>query len=786
MTATPRIAWLSPYGPRSDIGAFTRSLLPHFAKEQRFDCDLFVNACGTTYDSPVPAMDIPRGGAMGEILSRYDAAFFNLGNNVQNHRDITEALRRVPGIAVLHDFSYHHFFAHKCFEELRSPPAYARLMHDYYGSAGFNMALRSGVITRDATLYAPWDGESVAEYPLMQPLVELAAAAVVHSRFMEERVAKFFKGPILKLFLPSDQKVAPSLDDLERWRTATARTEQCRFATFGHIGRPKCLDIVVQAMAQSPLLRARAHLTIAGHPGDKEYAREIEAMVQKLGLNKQVTFEYSITNERLLAIKNESDAFLNLRFPNTEGASGSLIEMMNAGKPVIAYRAGSYADVPEGCALMIERAEGMDAVEGAMELLLLDPARRVAIGEAARAHIRDLDSEAYVRQIKAFTLDIGDVLRRRAKLVAPVRDGNQWRRSDVAPEDADWFADLSRARRSFFLLERDSRARSPETFLSWPMDDLIAFTSRVLLHAPSQSGLSALLVDYAQRLGRWSFWRLISKLCLYQALCEKKELSREDATEYADRVADVAFWDVAARLQPEIFVRLLYMCVLGRGWGETEQDNWVKRIRQGMAPTSALLDFLASQEYRQTFPDAAMADIEDWARRETALSSGPRGQLKPQMVWPADKDIRFNEDNPTTESILGRLWHRRDAQGRWSDGRTGDLRFQAPDEAQATGATLSLRVRVAGTRVTGERKLVALGNRRELASLVLRNDAPQTFTVPLPPTLLGKDGVHILLVVDQDFSPASGGQSADKRALGIMLIEGRLGVNPAVPELASP
>jgi glycosyltransferase involved in cell wall biosynthesis len=787
MTDTPRIAWLSPYGPRSDIGAFTRSILPHFARGERFDCDLFVNACGPTYDAPMPAMEIPKSGAIGEILSRYDAAFFNLGNNVQNHREIVEALRRVPGVAILHDFSYHHFFAHKCFEELRSPPAYARLMRDYYGSAGFNMALRSGVITRDATLYAPWDGENVADYPLMQPLVELAAAVIVHSRFMEERVAKFFKGPVLRLFLPSDQKMAPTPEDLGRWRETTARKEQCHFATFGHIGRPKCLDTVVQAMAQSPTLKARAHLTIAGHPGDKEYVREIEAMVLKLGLSKQVTFEYGVTNERLLAIKNDSDAFLNLRFPNTEGASGSLIEMMNAGKPVIAYRAGSYADIPAGCALLVERTDGIDAVVAAMEEILLDPARRIAIGEAARAHIRDLDSESYVRQLKAFTTEIGPVLRRRAGFVAPVRDALSWRAEDVAAEDADWFADLSHGRRSFFLLERDSQARSPEIFLDWSMDDLVTFTSRVLLHAPGRSGLNGLLVDYAQRLGRWSFWQLISRLCLYQTLCEKQELTKEDVTEYGDRVADMAFWDIATQLQPEIFVRLLYLCVLGRAWGGTELENWIRRIRQGMEPAAALLEFAGSQEYRQTFPDTLMGDVEDWARQEVAVSAGGRG--KPgaaTTVWPADKDIRFNEDNKTTESILGGLWHRRDAQGRWSNGRTGDLRFQAPEEALQTGATLSLRLRVTGTRITGERKLVARSNRLELAATVLRNDAPQTLVIPLPPALLGKDGVHLVLMVDRDFSPAASGQSADKRSLGVMLIEGRLTVNAAAMEEAPP
>src|SRR6476661_187691 len=100
MSDVPRIAWLSPYGPRSDVGAFTRCILPHFVKDDalRVDCDLFINQCGPSYD----------------------AAILNLGNNVENHGDIVNILRRVPAIAVLHDFSYHHFFAYKCFEELKS------------------------------------------------------------------------------------------------------------------------------------------------------------------------------------------------------------------------------------------------------------------------------------------------------------------------------------------------------------------------------------------------------------------------------------------------------------------------------------------------------------------------------------------------------------------------------------------------------------------------------------------------------------------------------------------
>ncbi len=780
MSEKPRIAWLSPFGPKSDVGAFTRCLLPHLIRpdEALFECDLFVNQYGSTYDSPVPTMEVPSGG-ISEILSRYDAAIFNLGNNVENHAHIVDALRRVPGVAIMHDYSYHHFFAHRCFVDIHSPPAYARLIHDYYGSRGFNMAIRSGVITRDATLYAPWDGENVADYPLIRPLAQLAAAIVVHSPFMETAVREFFKGPILKLYLPSDQKAAPSADSISRWRAETASKERCQFTTFGHVSRAKCIDVIVQAIAQSPMLRAKSQLVVAGHPSDKEYVREIEALVVKLGLTKHVTFEYDVTNERLLAIKNESDAFLNLRFPNTEGASGSLIEMMNAGRPVIAYRAGSYADIPSDAALLIERNSGVEGVIDAMESLVGDPELRVKIGRAGAKSVGEQNSAAYARSLKTFLLDIRKDLRRRSRLVAPIRDGMAWKATDVVEADTEWFADLTHARRSLLLLERDSEVLSPEVFLTWPMDDLVAFVSRVLLHAKVRDGLGPLLVDYAQRLGRWPFYRLIASVCRRQGLTECDQASREDLAIYGVRVPDVAFWDIATRLEPERFVRMLYLGVLERGWGQDEHESWVKRIRQGMAPSMILLEFLGSAEYRQTFTDELMRDVEDWARRESAFSTGRRAAAQPQIIWPLGSVIRFNDANPTTEALLGKLWHGSDAQGRWSNGRVGDLQFHLPAEVEKLGGSLILRVRVTGTRYTGHRVAVAQHNRRELASLTIRDDSPVTWNIPLPPGLHSREGVSLVLMIDQDFSPAAGGQSADRRSLGMMLIEGRLVLSSA-------
>jgi hypothetical protein len=156
------------------------------------------------------------------------------------------------------------------------------------------------------------------------------------------------------------------------------------------------------------------------------------------------------------------------------------------------------------------------------------------------------------------------------------------------------------------------------------------------------------------------------------------------------------------------------------------------------------------------------------------------------VVWPADETIRFNEDNPAAEGLLGQLWHRRDAQGRWSNGRTGDLRFRLPEGAADRDVTFALRLRVAGTKATGPRRITAQVDGREVGTIAVPNDIPLNWVLPLPASLLPKDGVSLFLIVDKDFSPASGGQSADKRALGVMLMEAHLSVNTQTNEKTSP
>jgi glycosyltransferase involved in cell wall biosynthesis len=659
-----------------------------------------------------------------------------------------------------------------CFEDLKSPPAYAKLMHDWYGSPGYNVAIRSGVATHGSRLYAPWDSDHIAEYPLLEPVAGLAGAIVVHSQFMEDRVRSFFKGPVLRLFLPSDQKVTLTAEAQMKWREETLHRKECHFATFGHLGRSKCLDAIIQAFARSPWLVSMAKLKIAGR-ADPAYARELESLVRAHGLSDQVSFEYAVTDERLLTIKQDADVFLNLRHPNTEGASGSLVEMMNTGKPVIVYGSGCYADLPQGAALTIQHADGLEAITQAMESLGQNAEQRIAVGAAGQSVVRPHDSREYVRRLKGFVLDHRDVVSRRARMVAPVRDGFH-KAAAVSEEDLAWQADLSRSRLMFLLLERDKDVLSPEPFLRWPPRDLLTLVSRVLLDAPKPQDLASDAARILDRIERWPFYQLICKLRRFEAICQKEDVAAQNLSSIAERVGSIDFWRLALMLQPNVMARMLYLGILGRGWTLGEPDQWTVKAQQGVPGVRLLCDFLASPEYLKSFSDSVMDEVRDWAEDQVATNRISVAHDRPTPEWEIGRLVRFGTIDAPSDPCLPEAWHPQEAAGRWSNGRIGQLHFRLGGQSSSEAGTLQLRVRVTGTESTGPRAIVAYCNRKKVARLEIEDDAQRIWDIPLSLEAVKTRKAEITLVASVAYSPASRGSSKDTRELGLLVIEGRL------------
>jgi hypothetical protein len=771
-----KVGWLTPFGPRSDVGTFSRAVLRAAAGNEERGLDLIplVNQNGPTYFHPGPLLTLG-GGVDEDVLQSFDAVVYNIGNNVENHGAINRLALRCPGIVVVHDLVMQHYVAWETFERLRDPTVYADLMASHYGARGLDALAASRICAaRARPRYAPWDSAHATAMPLVEPFVATAAAVIVHSAFAEERVRGLTSAPLLRLGLPHDQK--PELADAEvaAWAEQTCRRERVTFAAFGHIGQGKCLPMLVQAFHEEPELARRTSLVIAGYPTDRALADELADTIRALDLSDCVRLELGVSVERLQQLKREADVFVNLRWPNTEAAAGSLVEQLNTGKPVMLYPTGCYAEVPESAAIRVAPMHSVPALARAMLGIAGDAERRVRIGAAGRAHTRRLSAAAYADGLAAFVRDHRDLLRDRAAMnprlraLDPARLAERVRRADV-----EWARGVAMARDRMAAILDGGPAVSPRPFLELDDAALRGFIVLGLFRLADLGGNPALLSRLEHMIG--SQERLACFRTVRQALAVREAVDGGviDVTALGTPEPDSVA--LLACLGPEVLAAALYVLVLGRVPAPGEPAGYALRLARGEPTADVVREMTASDEFHaRRLPADAAERLRAGARLADEALRLPNVRA-PQLE--AGAVLCLGVAAPVPEGLLLGPWNPPEATGVWSAGGLARLALRAPPDLSA-GARLRLRVRLAMRPGEPPRQLRAVLDGRVVQTVEVPSGEWRDVLVPLapspPPSGEQPDGAAVVIALDAGRAVAAreaGGGEDDRRRLGVMLAE---------------
>ena len=151
-----KVAYFSPMPPeQSGIADYSALLLP--ALRERIDVTVVRRG----------RRKAPRG---------TDVSLYHVGNNPDAHAWIVDALRRQPGVVVLHDYVLHHLVAGMTVGR-RDGHGYLDLMEREHGVVG--RLLGHGVL--DKRIPPLWESRP-EEFPLASFVLEHATGLVVHSR----------------------------------------------------------------------------------------------------------------------------------------------------------------------------------------------------------------------------------------------------------------------------------------------------------------------------------------------------------------------------------------------------------------------------------------------------------------------------------------------------------------------------------------------------------------------------------------------------------------------------
>ncbi|WP_243971486.1 glycosyltransferase [Methylobacterium sp. J-026] len=489
-----RIGWLTPFTNRSGVGTFSKAVtdaMPETYGDHRIELSIVTQISDGLYETKHRIIDIEKTASDSNFYSLFDFIIYNIGNNEEHHKHIFDVLRNYPGIVICHDYVYQHVLA-KIVHDRGSMFADYVAIAARYGSLTDLRRVRQSNITQPYGLrYAVWDSEMSGDMPLGTPLFQLGSGLVVHSRYAERYNSQRFSGPVLCLGMPHDQRPHAISTDSEA-RTRRRRT----IISFGHIQSTKCIHDVLAAIADSPKLRSKIVYVIAGFASDAHYLQKLWDFVAENNLGECVRFALNLSDAALEEQCIEADGFVNLRFPNTEGASVSLIEQLLTGKPVVVFDTGCYSEVPDDAVIKVAASRSVEAIASALYRLLEEPDTLARIGARGRDYARLIDCRSYACQVLGFIKQHEALLRRRALVHAEsFLEGTRLYVEGVA-EDASWERDLALARESLDLLEQGRLADDPVLIESLDTEALVEFVQAAILRSSTSRRLTVALHRY--------------------------------------------------------------------------------------------------------------------------------------------------------------------------------------------------------------------------------------------------------------------------------------------------
>ena len=361
-----KVAYYSPMPPsRSGIADYSALLLPELSKR----VDVVVAKQGR-----FPLL-------RGRVGST-DIALYHIGNDADAHGWIVEALRRRPGIVVLHDFVLHHLVVGLTFAR-GDAAGYLAAMEREGGLVGRLL----GYAVLDNKLPPLWDTRP-EEFPLTGEILAYATGLIVHSHYVEERARAIgYRGPIVRI--PHPAWPVPAV--------APAQVEGAPlFGCFGHLNESKRINELLAAFTRLRERHPHARLLLVGGASVR---------LQRIDFPDGVIREEYVPEDRLWALMAACDAIVSLRSPTMGETSGSAIRALSLGKPLVVSDVGWFSELPGEAVLKVpldEREE--DTLAAALEVLTDEQVRRT-MGQAARVlvereHRLDRVAESYAAALE--------------------------------------------------------------------------------------------------------------------------------------------------------------------------------------------------------------------------------------------------------------------------------------------------------------------------------------------------------------------------------------------------
>lgn len=375
-TERPRLAFVSPLPPeKTGIADYAAELLPELARHYEITVivqqaqvdDAWVRANAPIHDAAW----------LRQHAQQFDRVVYQFGNS-PFHSHMFDLLAEISGLVVMHDFYLSDLFWYMDAHGQR-PHCWARALQEGHGWSALHGRLQGN------------DSKMVATYPCSLSVLQQALGIVVHSdssrhlaqRFYGERAAEHWTTiPLLRQ--PAEKK-----DKTDARQNLGLSSGDFVVCSFGLLNNTKLNHRLLDAWLASPLAKdPRSRLVFVGENHDGEYGQDLLRKINQSAAKDRITITGCASTEAVREWLPAADVAVQLRALSPGETSGTVLDCMNYGLPLIVNAQGGMAELPRDAVWLLPDAFSDAQLIEALTILWQDKSRRAELGRRAATHIR--------------------------------------------------------------------------------------------------------------------------------------------------------------------------------------------------------------------------------------------------------------------------------------------------------------------------------------------------------------------------------------------------------------
>jgi glycosyltransferase involved in cell wall biosynthesis len=371
-----RCAYISPLpAVASGIADYSAELIPALA--EHYEMTLIVSQDNVADAWLRAGFQIKDARWFTQNRAKFDRVLYHFGNSPA-HLYMYALFDRFPGTIVLHDFFLGDSLAYVDLNDI-APGLWTKLLYEAHAYPAL-LALRAAESHLDL----------IRRYPCSPALTLRADGVIVHSNYSKALATKWMGAEIASQWevVPHLRRLPHHQNKLEARIRLGLDQDAFLVCAFGMLGPTKLNQELVQAWDASTLAHAEnCHLVFVGQNDSGSYGAELEAMLNNSPARDRMKITGYADIELYRTYLQAADLAVQLRTQSRGESSGTVVDCMAYGLPLIINRNGAMAEVREDVAHGLEDQFSLIALQTALEQMFGDPALRQRLGTQAQAFI---------------------------------------------------------------------------------------------------------------------------------------------------------------------------------------------------------------------------------------------------------------------------------------------------------------------------------------------------------------------------------------------------------------